>query len=729
ALPPEISAVSSELENVRENFVLISKLVHQNIAGLLHLHKVVEADPSAEKLLRISPQSYLVIMEYIPGSILSSWKKQFKQRKVPWEKTIAICAKVADALDFAHEKNIIHRDIKPSNIMVTPDDKVKVMDFGLAAEMRSSMSRISQEKFDSSGTRPYMAPEQLTGKKQSAATDQYALAVMFYELISGEVPFQSVFETRDSMLMMNVVEQKAPEPLDELSKKQNAVLMRALSKNPEERFASCGAFMRAISSAKGKRFRRSDKLRFPGKPLKFSAFKKVFNFFAIAVLFFGLGVGIWYGWKKYDKSVKNSTDAENIARIRKFSDALNMANNYYKQKQYDKAISALGLVLKLDKNNKEARILQEEIYRAAGNAALIRQEAEKACQKVLALANELYNTGRSLNKNDRLAFEKNLRAIKELDDFSNSNRYSYISDSSKLCMSDLKKQMEDYMKTLTPPVPPDLKAVNAARKIPLATLAYGSNKAISLQKEWGSKLALPLEAETKETGIRLCLIPPGTFFMGSPTNEIRRDSDETRHEVTIADPFYCGKFEITQEQWEKVMGGNPSSNKGKRKPVENVSLNDCREFVKKLCILEKVSPGTYKVINEEQWEYACRAGTNSSSYLKAGVNFKNANINWSYQDEMLKKEKMTAECGKYIPNAFGLFDMYGNVYEICDSPFISYAEKNNDKTLKKNEDFYVIRGGSFYNGIKMCRSAYRSRLKLNEKDEETGFRIIRTIQR
>ncbi len=256
ALPSEIAAIPEELENVRNNFALVSKLHHPNIAGLLHLHKVEKCDDAAEKLLRISNRSYLVVMEYVEGMTLSAWKKQFPDRKIPFEKAVEICGKVAEALDYAHSRNIIHRDVKPANIMIGADASVKVMDFGLAAEVRSSMSRVSREQFDTSGTRPYMAPEQWAGKEQKSATDQYALAVMFYELIKGSVPFQSVFETGDAMLMMNLVKTEPPEPLPELSKNQNAVLLRALSKKPRERFASCGKFINnlAAKNAVGSRF-------------------------------------------------------------------------------------------------------------------------------------------------------------------------------------------------------------------------------------------------------------------------------------------------------------------------------------------------------------------------------------------------------------------------------------------------------------------------------------------
>jgi len=233
-------------------------------------------------------------MEYVEGSTLSAWRKQFDGQKVPFDKAVEICAKAAAALDFAHENNIIHRDVKPSNIMVTPDEKIKVMDFGLAAEVRSSMSRVSQDKFDTSGTRPYMAPEQWIGKKQSAATDQYALAVMFYELISGEVPFQSVFETGDAMLMMNVVEQKQPETLTELDKKQNGVLFQALNKNSEERFVTCNDFIKAMSNGKVKFSRVSVKK-------SDSHIKKIFAAIMLIALVTSCS---WYVWEKYDDNLK-----------------------------------------------------------------------------------------------------------------------------------------------------------------------------------------------------------------------------------------------------------------------------------------------------------------------------------------------------------------------------------------------------------------------------------------
>ena len=396
ALPPEISAIPGELENVRENFVLVSKLVHQNIASLLHLHKVEETDTAAAQLLRITNRSYLVVMEYVPGSELSTWKKQFTDRKVPFERAIDICSQVAKALDYAHSKNIIHRDIKPSNIMISADDEVKVMDFGLAAEVRSSMSRVSQEKFDTSGTRPYMAPEQWIGKEQSSATDQYALAVMLYELISGKVPFYSVFETGDAMLMMNVVKVESPEPISELSKKQNAALMKALSKKPEERFASCGDFIKAMSGGKVKT--RKIKTKKSGSPVK--------KILATIVLIALIAGGVWYGIDTYNKQVKADAEAARLAQLQKeqqkqISEALSSARRLYKQKKYGEASSALQIVFNLDRKNAEARQLQDAISKAAGLADVspIRSEAEV-----------IWESAQKINSSD--GFDQDIKKIK-----------------------------------------------------------------------------------------------------------------------------------------------------------------------------------------------------------------------------------------------------------------------------------------------------------------------------
>ena len=253
-LPPIIRNNEEELEHIRENFALVSLLHHPYIAAALHLQLARDVryrDETVRQKLRVEQGDTLMVMEYAPGVTLSKWRRQFPGGKVPLEPALQLVWQVAQALDYAHEQHILHRDVKPSNIMVEtrPDGEVvaRLLDFGLAAEIRSSMGRVSREIHDTSGTRPYMAPEQWEGRKQGPATDQYSLAVLLCELLTGEVPFASAFETGDPVVMMLAVCKREVELPADCPRKM--ALRRALAKSPSQRFANCMEFVE--TAAKG----------------------------------------------------------------------------------------------------------------------------------------------------------------------------------------------------------------------------------------------------------------------------------------------------------------------------------------------------------------------------------------------------------------------------------------------------------------------------------------------
>ena len=174
----------------------------------------------------------------------------------------------------------------------------------------------------------------------------------------------------------------------------------------------------------------------------------------------------------------------------------------------------------------------------------------------------------------------------------------------------------------------DLKAVAEARVAPLDGLAEGSRSAQQRQLAYARSTRMPLEVETRKTGIRLRLIPPGKFTMGSPPDEAGRDAEVEGEqvEVTLTRGFYLGTYEVTQAQWQAVMGSNPSEFKGERRPVEKVSWNDCQEFLKKLCELEGVPEGTYRLPTEAEWEYACRAGVGTAYAFGESLSHEQANF-------------------------------------------------------------------------------------------------------
>ena len=253
SLPPEVATDQEEMEDIRANFQLISKLHHPVIASVLYLHRVENVDSSTSKGLGIKKDDYLVVMEYAAGSTLFSYIRSKIGNKFNLDEALKICKPLAEALDYAHSLKILHRDIKPKNIMVSDDgqNSIKILDFGLAAEIKSSMSRKSSDAVSStSGTPLYMAPEQWAGRRQDGAADQYALAAILYELLVGEVPFKSACDSGNLELIRNVVLNNEIETIDTITKHQNLVLKKGLAKDPKERFKSCTDFINAFNKKK-----------------------------------------------------------------------------------------------------------------------------------------------------------------------------------------------------------------------------------------------------------------------------------------------------------------------------------------------------------------------------------------------------------------------------------------------------------------------------------------------
>ena len=231
ALPPELSHNSLEMEDIKENFQLVHNLHHPNIASSNTLEKNPENG------------NYYLIMECCEGEDLRHWiKRKRKDKPLTLHDVLPIIKQVAEALDYAHGEKVMHRDIKPGNIMLDSRGKVKVLDFGLAAQIHTSMTRVSMAYHGTSGTGPYMAPEQWRGRQQGAAADQYALAVMTYEMLAGHLPFES---TDPAVLREAVLNETAEEIADLPVSAQNAI-KRAMSKDPNLRFASCREFFIAM---------------------------------------------------------------------------------------------------------------------------------------------------------------------------------------------------------------------------------------------------------------------------------------------------------------------------------------------------------------------------------------------------------------------------------------------------------------------------------------------------
>ena len=225
--------------------------------------------------------------------------------------------------------------------------------------------------------------------------------------------------------------------------------------------------------------------------------------------------------------------------------------------------------------------------------------------------------------------------------------------------------------------------------------------------------------------LELILIQAGTFLMGSPASEAGRDSDETQHEVTLTQPFYLGKYPVTQAQWKAVMGKNPSYFKGDTLPVEQVSWEDARAFC------EKVRQKTGQVVGlptEAQWEFACRAGTSTPFHFGSVLDGTQANCDGNYPYGTTKKGpylKKTSPVGSYPANAWGLHDMHGNVWEWCqDWDGVYHKGEIRDPKGSGNGGRRILRGGSWCYVARYCRAGERIRFSPGNHDDYCGFRLL-----
>jgi len=214
-------------------------------------------------------------------------------------------------------------------------------------------------------------------------------------------------------------------------------------------------------------------------------------------------------------------------------------------------------------------------------------------------------------------------------------------------------------------------------------------------------------------GMELVLLPPGTFCMGSSDH----GSDERPvHEVTIKEGFYIGRYEVTQEIWQQVMGNNRSFFKGAKLPVEQVAWDEAQNFINKLN--EREDGFVYRLPSEAEWEYACRAGTIGD--YAGDLN----DMAW-YLDN---SEKGTHPVGLKKPNAFGLYDMHGNVWEWCQDTYhqnYKGAPTDGSAWVEGGEpNSRVLRGGSWLYDATLQRSAYRYGFVQEHRSYSLGIRVV-----
>ncbi len=250
---------------------------------------------------------------------------------------------------------------------------------------------------------------------------------------------------------------------------------------------------------------------------------------------------------------------------------------------------------------------------------------------------------------------------------------------------------------------------------PSQTISSGSGPVPSLPSK------LPLEI-TNSIGIEFVLIPVGEFMMGSPESKepIGTNREKPAHQVTISQPFYLGKYEVTQAQWRMVMGENPSEFKGDTLPVENVSWDEIQEFIKKLN--KREGKEACRLPTEAQWEYAARAGT--TTRYSFGHDPEPLD---DYAWYMGNAGDTTHPVGQKKPNAWGFYDMHGNVWEWVQDWYDVDYYQNSPTVDPQGPDagvYRAIRGGGWNDTANIASSTARIGLPPDERDVSLGFRCL-----
>lgn len=255
----------------------------------------------------------------------------------------------------------------------------------------------------------------------------------------------------------------------------------------------------------------------------------------------------------------------------------------------------------------------------------------------------------------------------------------------------------------------------------------------------GAGRAEPFSRYANSLGMEFVLLPAGSFLMGSPPDEPGRQGNEDQHRVTLSRPFYMQTTEVTCAQWWEVMGKRMLAPRQAKpdQPITKISWFDAREFARKL---SRRGEGTYRLPTEAQWEYACRAGTDTAYAFGPALSCAQAmyaNNTGTFEEDACvdyyRRQGLPvdqpAPVRSFAPNPWGLYDLHGNVWEWCRDWFAYYPEGPvTDPDGPDKGRYKARRGGSFWGGVHLLRSANRNYANPRFRERSLGFRVIRVAE-
>lgn len=651
---------------------------------------------------------HYLVMEYVEGKDLAAIVKE--KGPLPVAQAVECIVQAARGLEYAHKQGIIHRDIKPANLLVDKEGTVKILDMGLA-RVAGLADQDDKDRLTASGqvmgTCDYMAPEQARDTHHAdRRADIYSLGCTLYRLLTNETLYKG-----ESLVQILLGHQHSPIPSlrqtrSDVSPQLDATYRKMVAKKTEDRQQTMAEVIADLERCTGKR-----------------------------------------------SGVMGSLADQPVASDQAMQDAQSFL-------QGSPGVGAAAIAKKKPTPSQSRPIAYQPGQEADQPMGLpqklltvAREKPVPAALVALGLVGVVVVALFAVTI--RIRHPDGKETIVEVPDGSE------IEVSVKTASGRRKSEKKGAVrKSDTPP--------------PLAKPKMLGIEAAQVQKQWAAHLGVKVE-ETNSIGMPLVLIPPGEFEMGSTPEEVkwaleqgkqknptdkhyfeRVPSEAPRHRVKITEPFYLGMHQVTQGEYEKVMGINPSAFTKKhvdvstfkpplsdmeakarvvgvkkvqgkdtrRHPVETVSWDEAMEFCRSLSAMpaERAARRVYRLPTEAEWEYACRAGTATRWYCgddEAGV----VGVAWFNKNA----GGMTHPVGEKKPNAWGLYDMHGNVWQWCgdwySKDFFAEAPPSGPEGTPAGSS-RVLRGGSWSNSPFCCRSAYRNSITPAYRGHNDGFRVV-----
>ena len=664
AVPPEFARDPERVERFRREVRAAARLSHPNIVTVYEFGQ--------------GDGLHFYTMALMPGGDLKALIRANPEGMAE-DEARAVASAVARALNYAHRHGFVHRDVKPENILFGEEGTPQLTDFGIARAMGSE-TRMTATGM-SIGSPHYMSPEQARGLAVDGRSNLYSLGVVLYEMLTGRLPFNAADTFAVAYSHINDPVPALPRALV----RWQPVVDRLLAKSSEGRYGRAGELAAVLAS--------------DGPP--------------------------------QTPATRVMPAGQEVEPTRRLDEGITRVAS-----ESNPALGGSALLV-VETTPSGAQVLVDD--QSVGKTPLERWDIRGGMREV-TLQHPHYETVRLVDQKFEDGVVLRLERVLKR----RVGRLTVMATPRQAWVEVEGKRMAEA----TPVTLEDLPAgrvqvrLGAPDHRPLVVdVEIPNNGLVGLERELEpiAQLAPTLEPEPPVAtvtldqkprvfdGMEFACVPAGEFLMGS-TSRLAKDDEKPVTRVRISRGFWMGKYEVTQAQWQAVMGNNPSRFKeyGRDCPVENVSWNEVQAFVRNLN--ERDAGGKYRLPTEAEWEYAARAGTGTDTYAGniAEPRGNDPVLNGiAWYDE--NSGGRTHPVGGKTPNAFGLHDVVGNVWEWVGDRYGKYPGGTvTDPAGPGSGSARVVRGGSWGNFAWHCRSALRRSLASGNRIGYVGFRLRRT---